>query len=316
MSRLGTFAALAAALIASGCREDFSKAEAEELASREQRLASRLALATGDSSSAPLARWVLPPQLLEISGLALTPNGNLLAHNDEHPLISVIDPRRGVVLKQFSFGERGLRGDFEGIAVAGGEIFLLVSNGKIYRFREGEDGEKVPHTIIDTNLGKECEFEGIAIDAAGVIILSCKNLGKGAPKDQVLFYRWDPKTAKASPLTIPYAEAIGSNGWKELNPSDVTIDPSTKNYVVIAAQEKALIELTPEGRVVRSGALPDNPRQAEGIAIGDGIVYVSDEGSAEPATISLYRWPLPRIAETADSVTASNEPAQRLENVR
>src|SRR5687768_172186 len=224
MIRLGTFAALSAAVILSGCRGDFSKAEAEELANREQRLASRLATATGDSSAAPLARWVLPRQLLEISGLALTADGNLLAHNDEHPLISVIDPRRGVVLKQFSFGERGLRGDFEGIAVAGGEIFLLVSNGTIYRFREGEDGEKVAHTVIDTKLGKECEFEGIAVDAAGVIILSCKNLGKGAPKNQMLFYRWDPKAAQTSPLAIPYAEAIGSNGWKELNPSDVTIE--------------------------------------------------------------------------------------------
>jgi hypothetical protein len=113
MRQFGTIAALIAALISSGCRGDFSEAEAEELATREQRLASRLALATGDSSAAPLARWVLPPQLLEISGLALTADGNLLAHNDEHPLISVIDPRRGVVLKQFSFGERGLRGDFE-----------------------------------------------------------------------------------------------------------------------------------------------------------------------------------------------------------
>jgi len=314
MIRLGTFAALSAAVILSGCRGDFSRAQAEELASREQRLASRLALATGDSAAAPLARWVLPPQLLEISGLALTANGHLLAHNDEHPIISVIDPRRGVVVKQFSFGERGLRGDFEGIAVAGGEIFVLVSNGKIYRLREGEDGAKVPHTIIDTKLGKECEFEGIAVDAAGGIILSCKNVGKGGPKDQMLIYRFDPKTAQATLLAIPYADAIGSNGWKKLNPSDLTIEPSTKNYVLIAAQEKALIEVTPDGRVVRTGPLPDSPRQPEGVAIGNGIIYVSDEGSTQPATISLYRWPLTTIEQTAvrsaDSVTASSEAPQ------
>ena len=310
MIRLGTLAALTAAVIASGCRGDFTKADAEELASREQRLAERLALATGDSAAAPLARWVLPPQLLEISGLALTADGNLLAHNDEHPVISVIDPRRGVVVKHFTFGERGLRGDFEGIAVAGGEIFLLVSNGKIYRFREGADGDRVPHTIIDTKLGKECEFEGIAVDAAGVIVLSCKNVGKSGPKDQMVFYRWDPKTARATLLAIPYSDAIGSNGWKRLNPSDITIEPSTKNYVVISAQEKGLIELTPDGRVVRTGPLPDQPRQAEGVAIGDGIIYLSDEGSAEPATVSLYRWPLPTIEQSADSVTASSEPPQ------
>src|SRR5688500_11110040 len=152
-------------------------------------------------------------------------------------MLPVIGPRGGVVVKQFSFGERGVRGDFEGIAVSGGAIFVLVSNGKIYRLREGEDGAKVPHTIIDTKLGKECEFEGIAVDAAGGIILSCKNVGKGDPKEQMLIYRFDPKTAQATLLAIWSADSSGSQGWKKLNPSDLTSEPSEKNYVLIAAQE-------------------------------------------------------------------------------
>lgn len=308
---LRSLAALAAAVALASCRGgELSKAEAEQLASREQRLASRLALATGDSAAAPIARWVLPPELLEVSGLALTATGNLLAHNDEQAIVHVIDPRRGVVLKQFTVGKKPIRGDFEGIATSGAEIFMLASNGTIYRFAEGENGDRVSYTRIDTKLGRECEFEGIAVDPAGVILLACKNVAKKGPKDQMLIYRWDPRTARATMLAIPYAEAIGSNAWKDLHPSDITIEPTTKNYVVIAAQEKALLEITPAGRVVRTGPLPDRPRQAEGVAISDGILYVSDEGSTEPATISLYRWPLPAVQVTADSVTASTQPAQ------
>lgn len=300
MIPVGTIAALSAALIFSACRGgDLSEAEAKELAERERRLAERIAA----NDSGPLARWVLPSQLLEISGIAVTAEGKLLAHNDEQSIVYVIDPRRGVVLKQFTVGDKATRGDFEGIAVSGSEIFLLVSNGKIYRFREGKDGENVPYTTIDTKLGKECEFEGIAVEPSGVIALSCKNVAKKGPKDQMVIYRWDPRAAQASVLGIPYASAIGSNGWKDLHPSDIALDPATRNYVVIAAQEKALIVVTPEGQVVRSGPLPERSRQAEGVAIApDGILYVSDEGSTDPATISLYRWPLASVTPPSDSM--------------
>ncbi len=307
MIRFGTIAALVAVFVLSACRGgDFSKADAEEHAARQRRFSARQAL----PDSGPLARWVLPPQLLEVSGLALTPDGNILAHNDENPVLSVIDPRRGVVTRQFSFGERGLHGDFEGIAVSGGEIFLLVSNGTIYRLREGGDGDNVPYTTIDTKLGKECEFEGIAVDRAGVILLACKNVAKNGPKDQLVIYRWDPKTSRASMLAIPYTAVIGDNGWKDLHPSDITVEPRTGNNVVIAAQEKALIVVTPDGQVVSSGPLPEKPRQAEGVAIAsDGILYVSDEGSSQPATLTLYRWPLSAATASGDSLQAAEQTA-------
>jgi len=308
MKSSGTIAVLAAAVAMSACGGgDFSKAEADELASREQRLAARLASPSGDPS-APLARWVLPPQLLEISGLALNAEGNLLAHDDEHALVYTIDPRRGVVLKQFHVGKSGMRGDFEGIAVRGPDVFLMESNGTVHRFREGNDGDRVEQALIDTKLGKECEFEGIAVDPAGVIVLACKNIGKDGPKDAMVIYRWDPKTSRATPLIVPYAQAIGANSWKKLSPSDITIDPTTGNYVVITAQEKALIVLTPGGEVLRSGALPERPRQPEGVAIStDGILYISDEGSAQPATISLYRWPLPAVVSSDESPSEGEE---------
>lgn len=313
MSLDARLAAVAAALMLFGCRGsgDFSEAEAKELADRERRLAERLASPASDSG--PLARWVLPPQLLEISGLAVTAAGNLLAHNDEQSIVYVIDPRRGVVLKQFTVGDKPLRGDFEGIAVSGSEIFLMTSNGMIYRFREGNDGDNVQYSTIDTRLGKECEFEGVAVDRNGVILLACKNVAKKGPKDQLVIYRWDPRLSQASVLGIPYATAIGSNGWKDLHPSDLAVDPATGNYVVIAAQEKALIVVTPEGQVVRSGPLPERARQAEGVAVAtDGILYVGDEGSTDPATISLYRWPLTQSTATA-STSDSTDTVQAAE---
>lgn len=288
---------LAAAAILSGCRRtggEVSEAEAAELASREKRLASRIAAAAGDSTGAtPLARWVLPPELREISGLALTADGNLLAHNDEHGTVFVIDPKRGVVLRRFFIGT--LRGDFEGIAVQGADIYMLVSNGIIYRFREGKDSQRVQYALLDPKLGRECEFESIAVESAGTVVLACKNVGKNGPRDQLVFYRWDPRQRASPPtmFTIPFTDAIAGNGWKKLSPSDMTIDPTTGNYIVIAAQEKALLEISAGGEMVRSRRMPGSPQQAEGIAISrEGILMIADEGVNGVASITLYSWPL------------------------
>ncbi|MEO7823455.1 MAG: hypothetical protein ABIS15_07600, partial [Gemmatimonadaceae bacterium] len=248
---------IAAALVTSACdrRPEIGEEEAAELENRANRLAARLAGNEVDTTeSGILARWVLPVELKEISGLAVTANGNLLAHNDEQGRVFVIDPKRGVVLKQFMLGKGDLRGDFEAIAVSDSEIFMLVSNGTIYRFREGADGQSVPYTTIDTKLGRECEFEGIAVDRAKqIVLLACKNVSKKGPKGKLVIYRWSLQGGpmqKPSMLTVPLAQLIGPNGWKTLHPSDMAIDPVTKNYVLIASQEKALIEITPDGGVV------------------------------------------------------------------
>jgi DNA-binding beta-propeller fold protein YncE len=302
MSLVRAVVAVVAVLAAgSGCRRDdrdVTEAQAADLANREQRLAARLANIAADSSpGAPLARWVLPLELREISGLAITAEGNLLAHNDEQARVFVIDPRRGVVTKQFDVGRSGLRGDFEGIAVSGADIYLLNSNGEILRFREGKDGDEVPYTELDTRLGNECEFEGIALDAtSGLLLLPCKTVAKKGPRGQLVIYRWDPRrgsSQQASMLNIPIAQVAAGNPWRTLHPSDMAIDPVTRNYVLIAAQEKAFVEITPAGAVVRAGLLPEPSQQAEGVAITkDGVVIIADEGNDRAATLTLYRWPL------------------------
>jgi len=90
---------------------------------------------------------------------------------------------------------------------------------------------------------------------------------------------------------IPIGDVIGSNQWKDFRPSDMTIDPTTKNYVILASHEKGIAVLTPDGEVVRSVPLPGDHRQPEGVAITrDGILIVSDEANVTPAAITLYRW--------------------------
>ncbi|HJR34109.1 MAG TPA: hypothetical protein VJ817_04125 [Gemmatimonadales bacterium] len=281
----------------SGGSEDPSREDSAALDARVAKLQERLAKAdSGEGSGDPVARWLLGSELTEVSGLALTPDGRLFAHGDEAARVFEIDYRRGTVVKQFWVGEDALRGDFEGITYAGNRFFLVTSKGQLYEFSEGADGERVKFQLHDTRLGKECEFEGVAFDStANTLLLPCKNVGEKSLQGNLVIYRYalgtDSTGTSTSELTIPMAQAVGNNRWKQFRPTDIAIDPWTGNYVLVAAQEKAILQVTPAGTVVFSRPLAGSHPQSEGVAVTrDSILIVGDEGTGQPGAITLYRW--------------------------
>jgi len=297
-------AALAICAAASACRQaDAAKslrADSSLLAQREARLDHALSqrdTTTPDSSAErkAVARWVLPPDLDELSGITITRDGRLLAQSDERGQISEIDYRRGVVTKRFLVGHPTLRADLEGITTAKGMVFLLASNGTLYEFREGANGERVDYTTHDTRLGKECEFEGVAYDSTlNALLLACKNVGTKHLKDSMVIYRWriDGGGNRLSRLTVPLKDILAKIGEKDLHPSDITIDPFNGNYLLISSIEQAMVEITPQGQVVFARKLPGDHDQPESVAVTpDSILIIGDEAKHRSAVITLYPWP-------------------------
>ena len=264
-------------------------------ATRSQELARRIAIADANPAKGlPVAMWLMPPDLREISGLALTPDGRVLTHDDNIGKIYEIDPKTGIVLKSFALSGDP-HGDFEAITIAGEDIYLLQSKGKLFKFKEGADGAQVPYSVYDTRLGKECEFESLTYEAdSSRLLMACKRfLSKKAPHELFIYRLPLPLSgsSKISTLTVPLAEVVGSNSWKNFHPSDIAIDPLTGNYVLIASHEKGLVVITPDGEVVRSEPLPGEHNQGEGVTVTkDSILIVSDEATNRPAAMTLYRW--------------------------
>ena len=284
--------------IINGC-SDTPQGGAVQLATlgktRERQLSSRLAsVDKGEDKSKPVAEWIMPPELREISGMALTQDGKILAHDDEVAKVYVIDPRRGLFLKSFSLGT-GMRGDFESITVAGTDIYMLASNGVLFQFQEGADGAGVPYSAVDLHLGKECEFESMVYEPdSNWLVMPCKKATNKSLEHQLVIYRWKlggPNSERLSMVTIPFAKLVGNNKWKALHPSDITIDPSSGNFVMIASHEEALVEMTRSGELVRAEVLPHGHNQPEGIVITkDSLMMISDEATRKPAAITVYRW--------------------------
>ena len=297
-------AALATCMAANACRPAdaarTARADSTTLAQREARLEHSLAqrdTAARDTTAErkAVARWVMPRDLDELSGIALTRDGRLLAQGDERGQISEIDYRRGVVTKQFVVGHPTIKADLEAITVADGFVFLLASNGTLYEFREGANGERVDYTTHDTRLGKECEFEGLAFDSTlNSLLLACKHVGIKHLKDHLVIYRWrlDGGGNRLSRMAVPLDGILKAIGEKEFRPSDLTVDPFTGGYVVISSLQNSIVEITPDGQLVFAHKLPGDHDQPEAVAITkDSILIIGDEAKHRPAVITLYPWP-------------------------
>jgi len=272
--------------------------DTRELASREQRFAASLA-STPDSAHdrwKPIARWYLPPELAEISGLAFTPDGRLLAHGDERSIVSEIDYRRGVIVKQFVLGKRPVRGDFEGIAVVGDTVYLMTSDGDLYAGPEGAKGAHVLYTVYETGLGRLCEAEGLTYDPDGHdLLLGCKNPRKKDLKGKLAVYRWQlPRGPLSSQPAImadlkPIEKAAD---LKSVSPSSIDRDPASGNFVILSGPDHALVETTPDGAPITTHTFtPEEHPQPEGAAFGpDGILVIADEAARGRAVLTVYRW--------------------------
>jgi uncharacterized protein YjiK len=282
-----------------GCREGMGRGSTRDstnLAARAARIEQLRSQPDTGLWGAPLARWIMPQDLNEISGLALTEDGRLFTHPDERGVISELDYRRGVVIKQFLLGRRGVQGDFEGIAIAGEQMYLLTSNGRIFEFKEGANGASVEYSVHDLELGKECEFEGLGFDPSiNALLLVCKHVGIKELKDHLVIYRWslaENAGERLSRIDAPVADLMQQQGWKEFRPTALDVDPLTGNYVITTAEDAVLI-VNPEGAILETRALPASSHdQPEGVAITrDSMIIISDEAVTRPAAITLYRWP-------------------------
>jgi uncharacterized protein YjiK len=257
--------------------------------------------AAGDNDAPELARryglhaeprfhWSLPNRLKEISGLALTPDGRLFAVDDERAIVYEIDYERGGLRKAFALGEPAVAGDFEGLAHDGERFWLVTSDGQLYGAVEGADGMRVEYELQDSGFGKRCEIEGLAWFRERLLVL-CKDARKG---EQLAVYAWDPQAAvedESGGFELPLSDILDRLERSTLHPSGLTVDPRRGTLLLIAARERALVELGPAGEFLDAIELPlvGLHPQAEGIELTEnGTLIIADEGGGGRARLAVY----------------------------
>lgn len=251
--------------------------------------------AVAGDESAPLAQWRLPERLREISGLALSDDERLYAVTDEQAVVYEIDYESGRLVRAFAAGDPVLRGDFEGIASIGERIWLMDSGGTLISMPLGDDGAQVDFLRFDTDLDDECEFEGLAANAAeNELLLLCKASKKKRKKGLRIF------VFEASEDSIHFVSeiALDEDGLKdavdEKEPrfSGLEFDRQSGELIAIAARERIVVRLARDGRlnVVIMRLDKNKHRQAEGVALtSDRRLLIADEGGNGRARLTVYQ---------------------------
>ena len=259
-------------------------------------LQGKISLESYDLKVEAVTRWKLPGRLKEISGLAMTMDNRLLAHSDEKGVIYEIDHRNGSIEKAFQLADMTapVADDFEGIATVDDRVYLVTSSGRLYECSEGATGESVLYNIYTTGVGRDYEIEGLAYDAnQRALLLMCKGSRRADLRGQLTIYHWstdEKQLSEDAHTVIPVIEFSRHIKGKKFQPSGIERHPVSGNYFVVAARQRAIAEVTPDGRVVAAKQFPaERHRQTEGITFAsDGTLIIADEGAGKKARLTLY----------------------------
>ncbi len=236
----------------------------------------------------------LPKKLKEISGIAFSKDGRLFTHDDERAVVYQINPQNGNIIKSFYFGMLVKRADFEDIEIVDSLFYMVAANGVIYKFIEGQDGQKVDYEAFPTHLGKQNDVEGLCYDPeTNSLLLALKgHPGNGLGKSEKAVYSFSLKSYQLNekPRFILDKKEIKKNSKsKNFAPSGIARNPKTGNFFVIASRGNLMVELTSVGDIISVSQLDDKlHNQPEGIAFfDDKTLFISDEGKKK-GTLTKY----------------------------
>jgi uncharacterized protein YjiK len=252
----------------------------------------------------------LSNKLQEISGLAMTADGRLFGHDDEHAEIYQINYTSGKVIKSFSLGKKTLRGDFEGLATVNDIFYLGSSNGVLYEFKEGNDGDHVDYVTYKTHLKLKNDVEGLCYDPlTNCLLLACKgNHGQdySGYKTIYSFSLSDKELSKKPRFMISLTELteqIEKSFSQQIAdffqiseatfaPSGIEMHPDGNSFFILSAQGRLIVEVSGEGKILGFATLNKKTHpQPEGITFTPGKdLIIADEGGKGKATITVYKY--------------------------
>lgn len=247
-----------------------------------------------DFSDKNAKQVTLPKKLSEASGLVMTPDGRLFAQEDERAVVYQIDYATGKIIKQFSLGKFGVKGDFEDIAVKEKTFYLTASNGTVYEFAEASDGGRVEFRTYDTFLTAKNDVEGLCYDSeTDCLLLLCKgSAGKDYPGYKAV-YSFSLKTkslAEKPRFLISLAEVTKKSDNRDFQPSAITRHPKSGTFFILAAHGFSIIELSKDGRILAQQAINKkrNPHP-EGIAFAPDLrLIMCNDGQGERGSLTVY----------------------------
>jgi uncharacterized protein YjiK len=237
----------------------------------------------------------LNKSLKEVSGLALLNDKEILAHNDEEGIVYTLKITNFDLTGKLKIGDEKVQKDFEGIAVVKDSVYMVTSNGVIFKFNHLTKTETADFNMFKTSLKIENDVEGLCYDkTTNSLLLACKNEpGMGNANSRTIYsFNLKKMSLERSPrFVISLKELMQKFGFKDFAPSGIEKNPVNGNFYVLSSNPPSIIELNSQGKILAATRL--NPKinpQPEGITfLKDGTMLISDEGQKKSGTISAIK---------------------------
>lgn len=247
--------------------------------------------------------------MYEVSGVTALDSATLACVQDEQGIIFEYNIGSARVSNETRFY---LDGDFEGIAKADNDLFVLRSDGKLFQLKNYAANALSKIDSIDTNI-PITNNEGLCFDPANrCLLIASKGRVKGNKelKDKrfVFGYNVDQKQMLDSPVLtidvnevahvmkekgIEVEENIKKNGTThyaslKLMPSGIAVSPGGEYYFLLSAVDRLLLKIERTGKIKDVVALKEELySKPEGlIFLPNGKLVITNEGhGGEPNLI-------------------------------
>ena len=240
--------------------------------------------------TAPDEKYTLPKELKEVSGLTYYKPDQLLCVEDEDAVVYVYDTKKKEVAQTFGFGGYG---DFEGIEYVNDEIYVLESNGNLFRFKasvDSPDSKQIGRT--KTDLPEKTEVEGLGYDSKTKRLLIAVKNGKGSSDKAVYSFDLLNKAVfRDMSLTDEQLQGAGIDP-KTYKPSGIAVHPITGEWYMLTSAGKRLLITNRQAKIIYSEPLdPTAFRQPEGICFApNGDLFIASEGNGKKGYILKFNY--------------------------
>ncbi|MHB1178683.1 MAG: SdiA-regulated domain-containing protein [Daejeonella sp.] len=243
------------------------------------------------SSVKILTTWLLPDDLLEVSGITWMDTDLFACVQDEMGKVFIFNTRLNKIEREIPFADKG---DYEGIAVAGDAIYVLQSNGSIFEIN-GYKRDNPVVAVYSTHLKKKQDAESLVYDKKNNRLLVAVKAIDLNSNDYKGIYAFDLKSKQMAAAPV-YKIDLKNEIFQEMNkgkiensisPSDLAIHPLTGDLYILEGTKPKLLIMNSKGAIVSLYDLKgsDFP-QPEGITFNpEGKMYISNEGGKQPGNI-------------------------------
>jgi uncharacterized protein YjiK len=234
----------------------------------------------------------LPVELREVSGLALTPNNTLLAHNDESMALYELNIQTGEVLASLKDSNPVSQADYEGITLVRDQVLLVSSKGNFvrasYPLKTTSKGN------WSSRLGDNCEIEGLTyrLHDNGLVAV-CKKIKDKESKREVRLLTVFPgsSTSDLQELSVILPDK-DDEGVKQFSGSGVIYHEALGRYLVLSSNNRVIAEISEGGKLLGLSELKKKVHpQPEGIELSADLeLFIANEGSKKkPGTLVVYK---------------------------